>query len=110
MAISIYDHNGNPRLCAYCADGLLDEWARKIIKKQIENELTKNKQSAWGILLIIAIAIAREGSEGGFSLAIMALNTQTAPFFIEVFIDYWSRHSHYILLTSKVISWRYFLP
>lgn len=87
----------------------------KSLKASIENELTKKtqQQSAWGILLIIAIAIAREGSEVVVFLSshIMALNTQTAlPFFIEVFIGLlvaaftlWL-----FLLTSKVISWRYF--
>ncbi|MDY3695116.1 MAG: FTR1 family protein [Proteus mirabilis] len=87
----------------------------KSLKANIENELTKKtqQQSAWGILLIIAIAIAREGSEVVVFLSshIMALNTQTAlPFFIEVFIGLlvaaftlWL-----FLLTSKVISWRYF--
>lgn len=85
------------------------------LKANIENELTKKtqQQSAWGILLIIAIAIAREGSEVVVFLSshIMALNTQTAlPFFIEVFIGLlvaaftlWL-----FLLTSKIISWRYF--
>ncbi|HEK0787435.1 hypothetical protein EHE21_03995 [Proteus sp. GOKU] len=87
----------------------------KSLKANIENELTQKtqQQSAWGILLIIAIAIAREGSEVVVFLSshIMALNTQTAlPFFIEVFIGLlvaaftlWL-----FLLTSKVISWRYF--
>lgn len=87
----------------------------KSLKANIENELTKKtqQQSAWGILLIIAIAIAREGSEVVVFLSshIMALNTQTAlPFFIEVFIGLlvaaftlWL-----FLLTSKIISWRYF--
>ncbi|HIE5766891.1 TPA: FTR1 family iron permease [Proteus mirabilis] len=87
----------------------------KSLKVNIENELTQKtqQQSAWGILLIIAIAIAREGSEVVVFLSshIMALNTQTAlPFFIEVFIGLlvaaftlWL-----FLLTSKVISWRYF--
>lgn len=87
----------------------------KSLKANIENELTKKtqQQSAWGILLIIAIAIAREGSEVVVFLSshIMALNAQTAlPFFIEVFIGLlvaaftlWL-----FLLTSKVISWRYF--
>ena len=85
------------------------------LKANIENELTKKtqQQSAWGILLISAIAIAREGSEVVVFLSshIMALNTQTAlPFFIEVFIGLlvaaftlWL-----FLLTSKIISWRYF--
>ncbi|MBI6406132.1 FTR1 family iron permease [Proteus sp. PR00208] len=87
----------------------------KSLKANIENELTQKtqQQSAWGILLIIAIAIAREGSEVVVFLSshIMALNAQTAlPFFIEVFIGLlvaaftlWL-----FLLTSKVISWRYF--
>ncbi|MBQ0212146.1 FTR1 family protein [Proteus vulgaris] len=87
----------------------------KSLKTNIENELTQKtqQQSAWGILLIIAIAIAREGSEVVVFLSshIMALNAQTAlPFFIEVFIGLlvaaftlWL-----FLLTSKVISWRYF--
>ncbi|MBG2837858.1 MULTISPECIES: FTR1 family iron permease [Proteus] len=87
----------------------------KSLKANIENELTQKtqQQSAWGILLIIAIAIAREGSEVVVFLSshIMTLNTQTAlPFFIEVFIGLvvaaftlWL-----FLLTSKVISWRYF--
>ncbi|WP_219495291.1 FTR1 family iron permease [Proteus terrae] len=87
----------------------------KSLKANIENELTQKtqQQSAWGILLIIAIAIAREGSEVVVFLSsyIMALNTQTAlPFFIEVLIGLvvatftlWL-----FLLTSKVISWRYF--
>ncbi|QIG07055.1 FTR1 family protein [Proteus sp. ZN5] len=87
----------------------------KSLKANIENELTQKtqQQSAWGILLIIAIAIAREGSEVVVFLSshIMALNTQTAlSFFIEVFIGLlvaaftlWL-----FLLTSKVISWRYF--
>lgn len=87
----------------------------KSLKANIENELTQKtqQQSAWSILLIIAIAIAREGSEVVVFLSshIMALNTQTAlPFFIEVFIGLlvaaftlWL-----FLLTSKVISWRYF--
>lgn len=87
----------------------------KSLKANIENELTQKtqQQSAWGILLIIAIAIAREGSEVVVFLSshIMALNTQTAlPFFIEIFIGLlvaaftlWL-----FLLTSKVISWRYF--
>ncbi|WP_311748096.1 FTR1 family iron permease [Proteus penneri] len=87
----------------------------KPLKANIENELTQKtqQQSAWGILLIIAIAIAREGSEVVVFLSshIMALNAQTAlPFFIEVFIGLlvaaftlWL-----FLLTSKVISWRYF--
>lgn len=87
----------------------------KSLKVNIENELTQKtqQQSAWGILLIIAIAIAREGSEVVVFLSshIMALNAQTAlPFFIEVFIGLlvaaftlWL-----FLLTSKVISWRYF--
>ena len=87
----------------------------KSLKANIENELTKKtqQQSAWGILLIIAIAIAREGSEVVVFLSshIMALNTQTAlPFFIEVFIGLlvaaftlWL-----FLLTSKIISWSYF--
>lgn len=88
----------------------------KSLKANIENELTQKTQqqrSAWGILLIIAIAIAREGSEVVVFLSshIMALNAQTAlPFFIEVFIGLlvaaftlWL-----FLLTSKVISWRYF--
>ncbi|MBI6527648.1 FTR1 family protein [Proteus vulgaris] len=87
----------------------------KSLKTNIENELTQktHQQSAWGILLIIAIAIAREGSEVVVFLSshIMALNAQTAlPFFIEVFIGLlvaaftlWL-----FLLTSKVISWRYF--
>lgn len=87
----------------------------KSLKANIENELTQKtqQQSAWGILLIIAIAIAREGSEVVVFLSshIMALNPQTAlSFFIEVFIGLlvaaftlWL-----FLLTSKVISWRYF--
>lgn len=87
----------------------------KSLKANIENELTQKtqQQSAWGILLIIAIAIAREGSEVVVFLSshIMALNTQTVlPFFIEVFIGLvvaaftlWL-----FLLTSKVVSWRYF--
>lgn len=87
----------------------------KSLKANIENELTQKtqQQSVWGILLIIAIAIAREGSEVVVFLSshIMALNAQTAlPFFIEVFIGLlvaaftlWL-----FLLTSKVISWRYF--
>ncbi|CRL65980.1 FTR1 family iron permease [Proteus vulgaris] len=87
----------------------------KSLKTNIENELAQKtqQQSAWGILLIIAIAIAREGSEVVVFLSshIMALNAQTAlPFFIEVFIGLlvaaftlWL-----FLLTSKVISWRYF--
>lgn len=87
----------------------------KSLKANIENELTQKtqQQSAWGILLIIAIAIAREGSEVVVFLSshIMALNTQTAlPFFIEVLIGLvvaaftlWL-----FLLTSKVVSWRYF--
>ncbi|WP_100159294.1 FTR1 family iron permease [Proteus columbae] len=87
----------------------------KSLKANIENELTQKtqQQSAWGILLIIAIAIAREGSEVVVFLSshIMALNAQTVlPFFIEVFIGLlvaaftlWL-----FLLTSKVISWRYF--
>lgn len=87
----------------------------KSLKANIENELTQKtqQQSAWGILLIIAIAIAREGSEVVVFLSshIMVLNAQTAlPFFIEVFIGLlvaaftlWL-----FLLTSKVISWRYF--
>lgn len=87
----------------------------KSLKANLENELTQKtqQQSAWGILLIIAIAIAREGSEVVVFLSshIMALNAQTAvPFFIEVFIGLlvaaftlWL-----FLLTSKVISWRYF--
>lgn len=87
----------------------------KSLKTNIENELTQKtqQQSAWSILLIIAIAIAREGSEVVVFLSshIMALNAQTAlPFFIEVFIGLlvaaftlWL-----FLLTSKVISWRYF--
>lgn len=87
----------------------------KSLKANIENELTQKtqQQSAWGILLIIAIAIAREGSEVVVFLSshIMALNAQTAlPFFIEAFIGLlvaaftlWL-----FLLTSKVISWRYF--
>ncbi|MCT8263127.1 FTR1 family protein [Proteus terrae] len=87
----------------------------KSLKANIENELTQKtqQQSAWGILLIVAIAIAREGSEVVVFLSshIMALNTQTVlPFFIEVFIGLvvavftlWL-----FLLTSKVISWRYF--
>ncbi|MBG6031323.1 FTR1 family protein [Proteus hauseri] len=87
----------------------------KSLKANIENELTQKtqQQSAWGILLIIAIAIAREGSEVVVFLSshIMVLNAQTAlPFLIEVFIGLlvaaftlWL-----FLLTSKVISWRYF--
>lgn len=87
----------------------------KSLKANIENELTQKtqQQSAWGILLIIAIAIAREGSEVVVFLSshIMVLNAQTAlPFLIEVFIGLlvaaftlWL-----FLLTSKVILWRYF--
>ncbi|OAT25173.1 FTR1 family iron permease [Proteus myxofaciens] len=86
----------------------------KSLKTNIENELTeKTQQSAWGILFIIAIAIAREGSEVVVFLSshIMALNSQTAlPFFIEVGLGLliaaftlWL-----FLLTSKIISWRYF--
>ena len=79
------------------------------------NELTQKtqQQSVWGILLIIAIAIAREGSEVVVFLSshIMALTAQTAlPFLIEVFIGLliagltlWL-----FLLTSKMISWRKF--
>lgn len=87
----------------------------KSLKTNIENELTQKtqQQSAWGILLIIAIAIAREGSEVVVFLSshIMALNAQTAlPFFIEVFIGLFvARFTLWLfLLTSKVISWRYF--
>ncbi|MDK7224181.1 FTR1 family protein, partial [Proteus mirabilis] len=63
----------------------------KSLKANIENELTQKtqQQSVWGILLIIAIAIAREGSEVVVFLSshIMALTAQTAlPFLIEVFI------------------------
>ncbi|AYY79623.1 MAG: FTR1 family iron permease [Proteus vulgaris] len=87
----------------------------KSLKTNIENELTQKtqQQSAWGILLIIAIAIAREGSEVVVFLSshIMALNAQTAlPFFIEVFIGLFvaAFTLWLFLLTSKVISWRYF--
>ncbi len=87
----------------------------KSLKINIENELTQKtqQQSAWGILLIIAIAIAREGSEVVVFLSshIMALNTQTAlPFFIEVFIGLLvaALTLWLFLLTSKVVSWRYF--
>ncbi|EOV7494686.1 FTR1 family iron permease [Proteus mirabilis] len=87
----------------------------KSLKANIENELTQKtqQQSVWGILLIIAIAIAREGSEVVVFLSshIMALTAQTAlPFLIEVFIGLliagltlWL-----FLLTSKMISWRKF--
>lgn len=87
----------------------------KSLKTNIENELTQKtqQQSAWGILLIIAITIAREGSEVVVFLSshIMALNAQTAlPFFIEVFIGLFvaAFTLWLFLLTSKVISWRYF--
>ena len=87
----------------------------KSLKTNIENELTQKtqQQSAWGILLIIAIAIAREGSEVVVFLSshIMALNAQTAlPFFIEVVIGLFvaAFTLWLFLLTSKVISWRYF--
>ncbi|MDM3563558.1 FTR1 family protein [Proteus vulgaris] len=87
----------------------------KSLKTNIENELTQKtqQQSTWGILLIIAIAIAREGSEVVVFLSshIMALNAQTAlPFFIEVFIGLFvaAFTLWLFLLTSKVISWRYF--
>ncbi|WP_193014858.1 FTR1 family iron permease [Proteus sp. FME41] len=87
----------------------------KSLKTNIENELAQKtqQQSAWGILLIIAIAIAREGSEVVVFLSshIMALNTQTAlPFFIEVFIGLLvaALTLWLFLLTSKVVSWRYF--
>lgn len=87
----------------------------KSLKTNIESELTQKtqQQSAWGVLLIIAIAIAREGSEVVVFLSshIMALNTQTAlPFFIEVFVGLFvaALTLWLFLLTSKVVSWRYF--
>ena len=86
----------------------------KSLKTNIESELTqKTQQSAWGILFIIAIAIAREGSEIVVFLSshIMALNTQTAlPFFTEVIIGLLiaALTLWLFLLTSKVVSWRYF--
>lgn len=87
----------------------------KSLKANIENELTQKteQQSAWGILLIIAIAIAREGSEVVVFLSshIMALNAQSAlPFFIEVAVGLLvaALTLWLFLLTSKVISWRYF--
>ena len=87
----------------------------KSLKSHIEQELTQKtqQQSAWGILVIIAIAIAREGSEIVVFLSshIMALNTQTAlPFFSEVIIGLFiaALTLWLFLLTSKVISWRYF--
>ncbi|MEY2344814.1 FTR1 family protein [Proteus mirabilis] len=86
----------------------------KSLKANIENELTqKRNNKVSGDLLIIAIAIAREGSEVVVFLSshIMALTAQTAlPFLIEVFIGLliagltlWL-----FLLTSKMISWRKF--
>lgn len=87
----------------------------KSLKTTIESELSQKtqQQSAWGILFIIAIAIAREGSEIVVFLSshIMALNTQTAlPFFIEVFIGLLiaALTLWLFLLTSKVVSWRKF--
>ncbi|QAV23815.1 FTR1 family iron permease [Proteus hauseri] len=87
----------------------------KSLKSNIESELAQKtqQQSAWGILLIIAIAIAREGSEVVVFLSshIMALNAQTAlPFFTEVVIGLLiaALTLWLFLLTSKVVSWRYF--
>lgn len=72
------------------------------------------KHSWWGALFIVAIAIAREGSEIVVFLSsiIMGLSVSTAlPFLTEVSVGFIVALMTLVLflVTSKIVSWRWFL-
>ncbi|KPD03570.1 FTR1 family iron permease [Moellerella wisconsensis] len=85
------------------------------MQSSIEAGISRNaeRHSWWGALFIIAIAIAREGSEIVVFLSsfIMGLNAETAPsFFTEVIggIIIAALTLYIFLLTYRLISWKIF--
>nr|WP_314263362.1 FTR1 family protein [uncultured Moellerella sp.] len=85
------------------------------MQSSIEAGINRNaeRHSWWGALFIVAIAIAREGSEIVVFLSsfIMGLNAETAPgFFIEMFAGLLvaALTLYLFLQTYKYISWKIF--